>query len=438
MTPALPAAVSWGRYPRLAQRRVEAAWRGDVARILAEGGSALPRGAGRSYGDCGQNEGGTLVDVSRMDRFIAFDAARAEVTVEAGMLLRDVARWAQPRGFRLPATPGTLDVTVGGAIANDVHGKNHHVAGTFGCHVRRFSLLRGDGKVVECTPGDELFVATIGGLGLTGIVLEATLALRPVRSSFIQAESIPFEGLDGFFGLAADSNMSWEHTVAWLDCTSRGAGRGLFQRGRHVEDDEASLARPWTPRSRRVPFDFPEVALSSLTVRAFNALYYRFARSSLRRVPAEKFLYPLDAIGDWNRLYGRRGFLQFQCVVPPTQAPVAMSELLRAITASGEGSFLSVIKTFGDIASPGLMSFPRPGTTFALDFPMRGESTLRLLKQLERITLAAGGAIYPAKDACMGADIFRTSFPNLERFRASVDPAFSSSFWRRVGAPAHA
>lgn len=416
-------------------------WVHELPAMLAGAGPLLPRGLGRSYGDSCLNEGGTLVDCSRLDRFIAFDAREGVLECEAGATLGDILRFALPRGFFLPVVPGTQFVTVGGAIANDVHGKNHHQAGTFGRHVRGFTLLRSDGSTHACSPqeSEQLFRATIGGLGLTGLVSRAALRLRALCSAFMEVESIPFDDLEGFFRIERESTPAWEYTVAWVDCANRQTlGRGIFQRARHVDHDDGSLAQAGAGGTRPIPFDFPDFALSAPLVRAFNKAYWRMHARGLRRMRAERFLFPLDGLLHWNRIYGRRGFLQFQCVVPHAGAADSVPRLLHTVAESGQGSFLSTLKTFGDLPSPGLMSFPRPGVTFALDFPMNGASTLELLDRLEAIVSEARGAIYPAKDARMSPRAFRESFPRLGEFEASIDPAFSSGFWRRVHAqPAH-
>jgi FAD/FMN-containing dehydrogenase len=322
--------------------------------------------------------------------------------------------------------PGTRFVTVGGAIANDIHGKNHGRGGSFGCHVRAFELLRSTGERVLCRPGDPLFAATIGGLGLTGLITWAEIQLRPVRGPFIVRESVPFPNLDAFFEIDAAS-ANYEYTVAWIDGLSPRT-RGIYYRGDHSE-------RPGTaPRLRKpveVPFDFPEFALGPWSVGIFNAL--TAAKAKLSRGKGEiaypNFFFPLDGIGSWNRIYGARGFLQFQCVVPDAEG--ARSVLSR-IRASRQASFLAVLKTFGELPSPGMLSFPRKGITLALDFAHQGAPTVQLYSELEDVVREHRGALYPAKDALMSAEAFEESFPRLKEFLPHVDPAFSSSFWRRV------
>ena len=410
-------------------------WQDELPALLRGEPPILPHGLGRSYGDSCQNAGGTLIGTSRLDRLIGFDPGNGSLEAEAGATLDEILRFALPRGWFLRVTPGTRFVTLGGAIANDVHGKNHHSAGTFGRHVLDLRLLRSDGTVHDCAPAREasLFNATLGGLGLTGVVASARIALRPVSSAFLEAESIAFGDLGEFFALADASSTGWEYTVAWIDCASRAAaGRGLFQRASHSEASDGSLSTPWKRASRDVPFDFPGFALSPGAVRLFNALYWRAVRSGPRRIRADRFLFPLDGIGAWNRIYGRRGLLQFQCVVPRDGAREVVASLIDTVALAREGSFLSVLKTFGELPSPGMLSFPRPGVTFALDFPMRGASTLALVDRLEAIACEAKGAIYPAKDARMSPAAFRASFPRADEFEAYIDPALSSSLWRRV------
>ncbi len=437
---------SWGlahRYPhRVARPRDPRELRSALR--AAGDRPALAFGLGRSYGDSCLNADGLLVDMSGLDRFVAFDEGtgvlRAQAGVSLAAVLDHLARPGPDGGAWLPPVrPGTSFVTLGGAVANDGHGTNHHRFGSFGCHVRALRLLRSDREEpVACSPAEnpELFAATIGGLGLAGVVLEVELQLRRVPGLALDTEEIRFGGLDAFYALAAESG-DWEYTVAWIDCLAQGKdlGRGIFSRANHAMGPvEGSRAGGSAPRLA-VSFPPPFSPLTPLTLKAFNALYWRRLgrRERVRRArPYRPVLFPLDAVGGWNRLYGPRGFFQFQCVLPPAAARDGVAELLRAIAAAGEGSFLAVLKTLGERHSPGLLSFPMPGTTLALDFPNRGGTTLALLDRLEAITLAAGGRIYPAKDARMSAAAFAAGYPGLDRFRGSVDPGLSSSFWRRV------
>jgi FAD/FMN-containing dehydrogenase len=440
---------SWGRYPRLppgSQGTVSLTWQPPRLPAPPQGGSLLPYGLGRSYGDSCLNPDGSLLLTSGLDRFVSFDPATGLLTCEAGVTFDAILRLVVPQGWFLPVTPGTKFVTLGGAIANDVHGKNHHAEGTLGRHVRRLGLLRSDGKVRICSPMREtdLFGATIGGLGLTGLILWAELKLLRIQNPFVVQETLAFENLEEFLAINRASVDAWPYTVSWVDCVARGRnlGRGVYFRGRSAPPQLEPTA---TGRSHlthapllRVPFQLPGFSLNQLTVGIFNRLYRwsNLRKASPRLLHYDPFFYPLDAVLDWNRIYGQRGFLQFQCVVPETDGGAVMRELLERIAHSGQASFLAVLKTFGTLKSPGWLSFPRPGITLALDFRNRGASTLKLFAELDAVVRAAGGAQYPAKDATMSPETFRAAYPELPRFEQQVDPAFSSAFWRRMtGAP---
>ena len=415
-------------------------WRHQDPRLTSCDGPFLPYGYGRSYGDACLNHEGIILDIKGLNRFLAFDEQTGILRCEAGVALSEILEIFSPRGWFLPVIPGTQHVSVGGAIANDVHGKNHHVAGTFGCHVLGFELLRSNGEYVTCTPSTrgDLFRATIGGLGLTGIILWADIQLKPIQSAFIATERIRFANLDAFFSLSAESDEGFEYTVAWIDCLSgnRNLGRGSFIRGNHAADN-GSLPDTTAPKPKiGVPFHAPSFLLNSWTIKLFNTLYFHSQPN--RPVKALEqfttFFFPLDGVHHWNRLYGSRGFLQYQCVIPPCDERDGIRELLNIIQHSKQGSFLAVLKRFGTIASPGLLSFPRPGTTLALDFPFLGDRTLSLLVKLDQIVRDSGGAVYPAKDARMSSSDFKAYFPRVHEFSTLKDPKFSSSFWRRVTA----
>ena len=431
--------TSWGRFPRFRQAGREMAWRSD---LLPEPGddvsTLLPYGNGRSYGDVCLNRGGAVVSSRQLRHFIHFDSDAGVIRCESGVLLHELLQLTLAAGWFLPVTPGTAYVTVGGAVANDVHGKNHHRAGTLGCHVLAFELLRSDGSRRVCSPTEhtELFNATIGGLGLTGMICWVELQLRRVAGELLQEESIKFANLDEFFRISDASDRDFEYTVAWIDCLAAGAslGRGLFARANHTDDGQPpAKPRAYKPRIA-IPFAPPFSLVNKASLKAFNALYYSRQRKRhvSRRTHCRQFFYPLDAIGRWNLMYGPRGMLQYQCVLPGSDGREAIRTMLRAISRSGQGSFLAVLKIFGDKVSPGVLSFPRSGVTLALDFPNRPE-VLRLLDRLDAITLEVNGAVYPAKDARMNAETFQACFPGWEAFAEYVDPAFSSSFWRRVG-----
>jgi len=411
--------------------------------ILSAAGAALTQssrttlalGCARSYGDVCLNGGNELVRMTALDRLIAADWDVGVVRAEAGMTLDALLRVAVPKGWFLPVSPGTKFVTLGGAVANDVHGKNHEHAGTIGCHIRRIGLARSSGEVLElsATENAELFAATVGGLGLTGVMLWVELALKKIESSFIEVETLAIADLDHFFRLAEES-AGWEHSVAWVDClaTGKSLGRGLFMRGRHSA--RGGLQVHGNPRIT-VPVDAPSWLLNSATVSLFNLAYrHRPWTMGYHTVHYDPFFYPLDAVGGWNRLYGARGFFQHQCAVPKAAAPGAVERLLRLTAEHRQGSFLVVLKLFGARKSPGLMSFPMEGATLALDLPNRGEATRKLLADMTAAVMDAGGRIYPAKDATMSAAAFRAGYPEWRRLEALRDPKIMSDFWRRVAA----
>ena len=433
--PPVTRVLSWGRYPKVAHHFVyRPAWSDEIPDLLnaARAGSLLPYGLGRSYGDSCLNDGRELIDCCPLNRILGFDEAAGMLRCEAGVSLADIVDLFLPKGWFLPVTPGTKFVTVGGAIANDVHGKNHHCAGTFGAHVHQIGLHRSSDGLVICNSKDNsgLMRATIGGLGLTGVIAWSDIQLKPVAGPWIDAELIPFESLDAFLQLSRESNESFEYTVAWLDCFAGKNLRGIFFRGNHASDRGKEF-RP--QRGPKLPFALPGWMLNRTALKAFNAAYYKVHsfRKGPTVVPYDSFFYPLDAIRQWNLLYGRQGFLQYQCVIPESNLE-AFEELLDRIAASGMGSFLGVIKQFGSAPAAGMLSFPRPGLTIALDFAMRGERTLELMQSLDEIVQQSGGALYPAKDARMSPALFEASYPRWRSFVPYIDPKMSSSFWRRV------
>lgn len=433
-----PAFESWGRYPKHHAEVVPLYWTSDFP-LSAPRGAMLPVGLGRSYGDSCLLDGGTLLSARGLDRFVSFDQATGLLRCEAGVSLAEILDFAVPRGWFLPVTPGTKFVTVGGAIANDVHGKNHHVAGTFGCHVPRFEIVRSNGEHYECSPtqNPSLYEATIGGLGLTGLITWAEVQLRPIVSRKIRQDAIKFVGLNEFVALSRAA-QHLEYTVAWLDCVSTGKNfaRGIFMQGDH--SDQPEELTPSAKTSLSMPLDLPAFLMNKATIGAFNTAYYnkQLSKQKSGLVDYEPFFYPLDFVHHWNRAYGRQGLLQFQCVMPwqPGDYQEGFTRLLKAITASGLGSFLAVIKIFGDVRSPGMMSFPAPGPMIALDFPVRGERSFDLTERLADITAEYGGKMYPAKDARMLPRHFQQFYPQWQDFARFIDPAFSSAFWQRVTA----
>lgn len=427
---------SWGRYPVYRANIVPLHWRADYPGIVQNlHGGILPVGLGRSYGDVCLLKDGNLVATPAMNRIIAFDPETGLLTAEAGISLAQILDFAVPRGFFLPVTPGTKYVTLGGAIANDIHGKNHHIAGTFGRHVTEFELVRSDGTVLRCSPTEnrEFYAMTIGGLGLTGLIRWATLRLKPIVSRAIDYEGIQFRGIDEFLALT-EASKEIEYTVSWVDCTSTGKNfcRGIFMQGDH--SPKRAPLQP-SPEPKLVfPFDAPGFALNHLSVAAFNTLF--FHKQIKKRVVTlqdyEPFFYPLDKVLHWNRMYGKSGLLQFQYAIPWDNAREGTIAILKEVAKSGLASFLAVLKAFGDVPSPGVMSFPKPGITLALDFPIKPDKSFPLFERLADMTLEFGGRLYPAKDAAMTAAQFQAFYPQWEQLARFRDPMITSSFWERV------
>lgn len=431
---------SWGNVVKARHFVARAVWRDELAATVMEGRqqglSLLGIGLGRSYGDSGLNPDGGILNMSSLDRVIHFDPERRLVRVEAGLSFDALLRVIVRQGFFVPVTPGTRYVTLGGAIGNDVHGKNHHIKGSIGQWVRRLGLLRSNGEEFELSPSENpaLFRATIGGLGLTGLITWVELELIAIESAMIDVENIPFDNVDEFFTLAKDSEEDFAYTVSWIDCLAKGSalGRGIFSRANHAKTGSRLPDQGNTKFT--MPFNLPGLAMNRYSIKAFNGLYHWNGkrRAGSATVGLHSFFYPLDAIGRWNRFYGHNGMYQYQSVIPTEAQVDATKEMLRAISDSGQGSFLAVLKTFGSLPSPGLLSFPMEGTTLALDFPNKGEATLELMARLDDIVLAAGGRLYPAKDGRMSALMFQQGYLAWQEFAKHIDQGFSSRFWQRV------
>jgi len=421
---------SWGFQPLVELQKAVVLTRSSIPPI---DGAILPRGLGRSYGDSCLNDGGTLLLTKELSYFISFDEKTGILECEAGVTLDDILKVFVPKGWFLPVTPGTKFVTIGGAIANDVHGKNHHKAGNFGHHVLSIEVIRTDRDAISCSreENSELFYATIGGLGLTGLISKVRIKLIPITSAYIDQEQIKFNSLAEFMRISSESEDGFDYTVAWVDCVSGNELRGIFIRGNHSSGGDLL---PHKEPKLKVPFTFPNWILNPFTVRMFNYLYFfkNTQKVSKSHVHYEGFFYPLDAIYNWNRIYGKRGFYQYQFVVPlDEKGESALREILTKIKNSGYASFLVVLKTFGDIPSLGMLSFPKKGITLALDFANYGEPLLGLLQECDIILESVGGRIYPAKDARMSSDFFHKTY-NCDRFKNFIDKKFSSSFSRRV------
>jgi FAD/FMN-containing dehydrogenase len=432
--------LSWGRYPHRPQIPHLVRWQENVPQSLAAITSvghltSLAFGCGRSYGDSCLAVSGHVLAMQHMDRVLAADWETGVVIGQAGLTLAELIRVALPRGWFLPVTPGTKFVTLGGAVANDVHGKNHHVMGTFGRHVRRLTIFRSNEGITQCTltQSPDLFSATVGGLGLTGVIVAVELQLRRVVSSEIEQRSIRFGGFDEFFELSHAHDSTHEYTVAWIDCLASGkqAGRGHYIAGNHANKGFIELA---PPGGLRMPIDPPFSLVNLLSLRAFNTLYYyrQFKKEVASNIGYDPFFYPLDRLQHWNRMYGRSGFQQYQCVVPQVSGREVIRDIMKQISKSGTGSFLAVLKQCGTLVSPGLLSFPLHGVSLALDFPQRDQANERLFTKLDAMVHEAGGRLYPAKDAHMNATHFKQAYPQWEKIEALRDPHLLSLFWKRV------
>ena len=431
-----PRFESWGRYPKYDAKIIPLNWQGDFPRV-AEGlhNGALPVGMGRSYGDVCLLEGGNLLVTTGMNRLIDFDPATGVLTAESGITLAQILDFAVPRGFFLPVTPGTKYVTLGGAIANDIHGKNHEMAGSFGCHVPCFELVRSDGtrRLCSATENPDWYAATIGGMGLTGVITWAQLRLKPIVSRMIDYEGIQFHGIDEFLELK-QRYQHVEYTVSWVDCVSTGKNfaRGVFMVGEHSKVPGPLTQTP-EPKLA-LPFDLPGFLLNRASVSAFNTVF--FHKQMKQHVKTlqdyEPFFYPLDKVLHWNRGYGKNGLVQFQYAIPWEHAKEGTIAILHEIAKSGLASFLAVLKAFGEIQSAGMMSFPVAGIMFALDFPIKDGITFPLMQRLGDMTKEYGGRLYSAKDAAMTPEQFQTFYPQWQQFARFRDPLLTSSFWERV------
>lgn len=424
---------SWGRFPIAMPRAIHVPASSYGSPLFSkEDAPALAYGMGRSYGDVCLNDGGTVIVTKWMDNILEFDRAGGRLRVESGASLADIINVIVPQGWFLPVTPGTKYVSIGGAVANDVHGKNHHNAGSFGCHVSSLKLCRSSGELFECsrTENSDLFAATVGGLGLTGVITEVTFNLLPVRGRSMVARSIRAGSIREALSMMKQADDTWDYTVAWADLL-RKSPRCLVLLGNHQAEPSRGLA-PWRP-SISFPFDAPNFLLMPPLVKAFNWMWYRkqITHKKKFRSDLEPFFYPLDMLGNWNRLYGGRGLLQYQAAVPDDSGEV-VQKIVSELRAGGASPYLAVVKRFGSKQSPGLLSFPIAGSTISIDFPNSGNNLFRALDRADNVVADAGGRIYAAKDARVDGEMFRSMYPAFDEFMSHVDPAVSSSFLRRI------
>jgi len=438
--------AGWGRYPVVDTQVYRPEKIAELAAVVAANSTSLtPRGAGRAYGDAAVNGGNRVVDVQRLNRMIAFDPESGILRCEAGVTIAEIIEVFMPRGFFPPVTPGTKFVTIGGSLAADVHGKNHHRDSSLANHVLNFDLMLASGEVRRCSreQNADLFWATAGGMGLTGVILEVELRLIPVESAWIDGEVIRARNADDALETFERSDREYRYSAAWIDCAITGVslGRSVVHLGNFAPLAVLPPKRRAAPFEGKhgihpmVPFEFPNFALNSLSIRAFNAGYYALHRGEHALVDSDTFFYPLDSIHGWNRIYGKRGFVQYQCVWPLAESRAGLIETVEAIARSGRGSFLTVLKKFGP--QEGMLSFPMPGYTLALDFAV-DPGLFPFLDRLDEMVLKRGGRVYLAKDARMKPEMFQAMYPNLPRWqsiRAGADPnhRFSSSLSRRLG-----
>ena len=437
----------WGRFPVETCRVYRPEKNSEVVSLVRSGGepSLISRGLGRSYGDAGLNSAGVTIHHAHLNRFLSFDEQTGTLECEAGVSLAEVIEVFLRRGFLPPVLPGTKFVTVGGAVAADIHGKNHHREGSFGDFLEGFDLLTAGGDVLTCTRQEnaEVFFATVGGMGLTGTILRARLRMRKVESARLSVEVQKARRLEEALELMAASDDQYLYSVAWVDCLAgeKTLGRSLLLRGNHLPEAELThrganlFATPRRP-SFSVPFSLPSFFLNAPTVKAFNALYYAMhSRAQRSMVDFDRFFFPLDRLANWNRLYGRRGFVQFQAALPKANAWPGFSAMLRRVAGSGLASFQGVLKSLGK-GSGGLLSFPMEGFTLALDLPAT-RGIQKVYSELSQLALDHGGRVYLAKDALLTPEMFALMYPSLDEFlsiKGKIDPRglFSSSLARRL------
>lgn len=416
--------AGWGRSTRYHGELLAPHSLGDLHEIQTGLSGYVARGAGRAYGDAGIGLN-TTIDMRRLNRMRAFDPEEGLLTVEAGVTLAEVIDALLPRGWFVPAVPGTRFVTVGGMVAADVHGKNHHRSGGFGSHVASLLLLSPSGIAMRCSPQSnrEMFDATIGGMGLTGTIVEVTLRLLPVETGWIRQTTIPTADFGSTLEALSEAEREATYAVAWIDASPgrKRLGRGVVFRGEHARAADLPEGTPVFPRRRSssfsVPFDVPGGALNRRSIDAFNSLYHRKAVSRRKHdlVGWGSYFFPLDAVVNWNRVYGRGGFIQHQCVIPRAAGPQPIADILQRAAAAGQIPTLAVLKSLAHGA--GMLSFPLPGLTLALDFRITSD-LFSLLNELDEVVVRAGGRLYLAKDTCQSRDTFQAGYPRLAAFEA--------------------
>jgi FAD/FMN-containing dehydrogenase len=430
--------TNWNNYPVVEAKEISFDYQQELSAKLHT--PSIPHGNGRCYGDASLYT--DVVNTLRYDKVLAFDEVNGIITCQSGILLSDLLQVIVPRGWFLPVTPGTKFITIGGAVASDVHGKNHHVDGSFSRHVVSMSILTGTGVTISCSANtnSDLFWATCGGMGLTGIILDVKFRLKRIHTAYIRQKQIKAKNLDEVMGLF-EENSAYTYSVAWIDCLKegKGFGRSILMVGEHASTDEVNAEKKLVPKEKAlltVPFYFPSFALNGFSVKVFNALYYakNYKRVMESVVHYDGYYYPLDSILSWNKIYGKKGFVQYQFVLPLEASKEGLINILQRINKMGLGSFLAVLKLFGE--QDDLISFPMKGYTLALDFPIR-PGLFPFLDELDKIVADYGGRIYLSKDARMKHEIFWKTYPYAKAFQQIIqkyDPEnrFVSSMSQRL------
>ena len=422
---------SWGNNPKVKdQKNINYS-----KELLFDDLSYLPIGLGRSYGDVGLNENGTTISMTNHNEIISLDEKNGILNCESGLSIKDILSLIVPKGWFLPVVPGTRNVTIGGAIANDIHGKNHHKVGTFGNYVKSIRLLRSDGTILNCNDEEnrDYLSATVGGLGLTGIIISAEVYLKKISSTYVDVTTFKFQSLDEYWEINNKFEKEFDYTVSWVDCiyNQNKSLRGVYLAGNHKENFERK--KYFENINITFPFTPPFSLINNFSLKILNQLYYSLNKTSKNSVQHyKKFFFPLDVVNNWNKAYGKKGFFQYQFVVPKKNGRQAIQKVLEVINRNNQIPALGVLKNFGDIKSTGLNSFPFEGVTLSLDFPNKGDKTKKLFEELNKVIFENNGRIYPAKDAFMNPKEFEDSYEGLNNFIKYIDPKFSSSFWRRV------
>ena len=417
--------ANWGNYPVIESNEEYFSFPEQLQELLSRDASFIPRGNGRCYGDASLAQ--TTISTLKFDKILSFDKSTGVFECQSGLTLDQILEVIVPAGWFLPVTPGTKFITVGGAVASDVHGKNHHIDGSFSNHILEMEIVLASKESLVCSPQihPDLFEATCGGMGLTGIISRVKFQLKKIGTSFIRQKQVKASNLEELIRLF-DQYNHYTYSVAWIDCLKKGKdfGRSILMLGEHASPEDLNEKQKQDPlqlpkkKQINFPFNLPSWVLNSFTVKAFNFLFYKknLKREINNVIGYEPFFYPLDAILHWNRGYGKNGFVQYQFVLP-LEAKKGLIEILNAISDKGLGSFLAVLKVFGKQES--IISFPREGYTLALDFPVKS-GLLEFLDELDQIVLRYGGRLYMSKDARMKPEILRRGYPALDRFKEIV------------------